>query len=66
MIPRATDLFGKIPVPLDDLNTCYDHLKLHWRKDWYIHNWNVADKVRQAKLDGVVSLAFKSMPCALK
>lgn len=56
MIPSATDLFGEVPVTAADLNTWCDHLNKHWptewRRDWYIENWNVADKVRQSKLSG--------------
>lgn len=56
MIPSAFDLFGEVPVTLTDLNIWCDHLGKHWpaewRKEWYIKNWNVADKVRQSKLDG--------------
>jgi hypothetical protein len=56
MIPAAFDLFGEIPVTLDDLNTWCDHLgkswTCEWRKEWYIQNWNVAAKVQRTKLDG--------------
>lgn len=56
MIPNAVDLFGEIPVTLDDIDAWCDRISQHWpsawRKDWYIKNWNVADKVRQGKLNG--------------
>lgn len=56
MIPNAVDLFGEIPVTLADLDAWCDQIGKHWpcewRKDWYIQNWNVADKVRAAKLSG--------------
>lgn len=56
MIPSAIDLFGEVPVTLADLDAWCDHLGKYWpcewRKEWYIKCWNVADKVRGAKLDG--------------
>lgn len=56
MIPPATDLFGEVPVTTADLYEWCERVNFHhpaqWRLDWYIKNWNVAEKVRQAKLDG--------------
>jgi len=56
IIPNPTDLFGDVPVTLDDLNTWCDHIgkewPAEWRRDWYILNWNVAEKIQRSKLDG--------------
>jgi hypothetical protein len=51
------DLFGEVVITLDDIETWVaavapafmssEHAFLH-----YVHAWDVADKVRRAKLDG--------------
>jgi hypothetical protein len=56
MMPSPIDLFGEVPVTLHDLDMWCDYIgkawPSEWRKEWYIKNWNVADKVRRGKLDG--------------
>lgn len=56
MKPRAHDLFGEVPVTLSELHAWCDkttHISpTPWRRDWYIKHWNVADKIRAAKLAG--------------
>ncbi len=55
--PRAKDLFGQVPVTLDDLQTWVKVKAPHmasnaWRFQHYVKAWNVADKIRAAKIDG--------------
>ena len=55
MIPSPVDLFGEVPVTWSDLYEWCDRQRVSltpWRREWYIKNWNVADKVRRAKLAG--------------
>lgn len=52
----ALDLFGEVPITLDDLRAWVAAVAGipadSWRWAWYVDNWNVADKVRAAKLAG--------------
>ena len=55
--PRPRDLFREITITLDDLDEWVKVIAPHLshsrtRMDWYIKGWNVADKVRAAKLRG--------------
>jgi hypothetical protein len=56
MFPSPFDLFGEIPVTQSDIDAWCDRVKFYspapWRRDWYIRNWNVPEKIRQAKLSG--------------
>jgi hypothetical protein len=52
----ALDLFGEVPVTWDEV---YDWVELvagiprdSWRAPYYIKNWNVIDKIREAKKAG--------------
>lgn len=60
MTPSPIDLFGEVPVTDDDIAAWCAHVQFYspveWRREWYIKNWNVADKVRRAKLDGTFYL----------
>lgn len=49
------DLFGEIPVTLDEVYAWCDRVASHLspeRRDWYISNWNVVGKIQQAKREG--------------
>lgn len=52
----ALDLFGEVPITFDDLRAWVAAMTRldpdSSRAEWYIKNWNVADKVRAAKLAG--------------
>ena len=55
MTPSQLDLFGEVPVTWCEVYAWCGQLRISqtpWRLDWYIHNWNVIDKVRRAKLAG--------------
>lgn len=56
MEPFPVDLFGEVPVSLADIQTWLDVVarieRTSWRREHYARSWNVADKVRQAKLAG--------------
>lgn len=56
-IPRARDLFKEIPVTRQDIDEwCARHvphlIHARWRIDIYVKGYNVADKIRAAKLNG--------------
>ncbi len=57
MKPHAIDLFGEIPVTWDEVEEWVDRIQAisptPWRRDWYIKNWNVIDKIRAAKHAGI-------------
>jgi hypothetical protein len=50
------DLFGEVPVTIDDIERWLDEfVNFHgspWRSANYALSWNVADKIRAAKLAG--------------
>lgn len=52
----ALDLFGEIPVTWDEvwdwIETVARIPRESWRAQWYLRYWDVADKVRRAKLAG--------------
>ncbi|MBI5917900.1 MAG: hypothetical protein HY849_00790 [Nitrosomonadales bacterium] len=55
--PSAYDLFGEIPVTLDDIETWLDYIPrmkdaTPSRRAWYAKNWNVVAKIKGAKKDG--------------
>lgn len=56
LTPSLTDLFGEIPVSLDDVETWLDVIAAYprtsWRRDHYARAWNVPEKIRQAKAAG--------------
>lgn len=56
MKPQPLDLFGQVPVTTSDLETWLDVVpaipRTSWRRRHYLENWNVADKIRRAKLAG--------------
>lgn len=66
MRPLARDLFGEIPVTLDEL--------LAWmlavprlpptspRFAWYVRGWNVIDKIRAAKESGTFEAIVNAPP----
>lgn len=68
MRPLARDLFGEIPVTLDEL--------LAWmlavpglaptspRFAWYVRGWNVIDKIRAAKEAGTFDAIVSEPPPA--
>lgn len=52
--PQVTDLFGEIPVSLDDVEIWLDHLPrlrdaTDARRKYYARAWNVVDKIKWAK-----------------
>lgn len=58
MTPHLKDLFGEIPVTRDEIEIWIDVVP-GWprttgaaRRENYARNWNVAEKIRQAKLTG--------------
>lgn len=51
------DLFGQIPVSLDELSLWVSAIAPHYARSarslaYYIEHWNVATKVAEAKADG--------------
>ena len=56
LFPFPTDLFGEVPVTWVEIHAWCDQITwispTPWRRDWYIENWNVAEKIRHAKLNG--------------
>lgn len=54
--PRARDLFRQVPVTLDELriwvNAKAPHMMNDWRFNWYVNNYNVPEKIQQAKING--------------
>lgn len=55
--PRPRDLFGQVPITRTDLEDWVRAVAPHlahsdWRMAHYIKGYNVADKVRAAKLEG--------------
>lgn len=56
-IPRARDLFKQVPVLESEVIEWVKHFAPHiahaeWRIAAYARGYNVADKIRAAKLDG--------------
>jgi hypothetical protein len=66
MTPRPHDLFGEIPVTHDDIARWCEQVRYstptQWRHDWYVKNWNVAEKIRQEKLSGAWFAAASIRP----
>lgn len=62
----ALDLFGEVPVLVSDLHAWVFWAAPRWygtrRMDYYIKEWNIADKVRSAKLRGVFNEVLDSYP----
>lgn len=57
MTPTPTDLFGEIPVLLEEIEIWIDVVPgwprtLSSRRRYYAQAWNVADKIRAAKASG--------------
>lgn len=55
--PRPRDLFGQVPITQDDLENWVravapNYAHSAWRMRHYIDAWNIAAKVRAAKIDG--------------
>jgi hypothetical protein len=54
--PSLLDLFGEIPVTIDDVELWLDVIPAYprtsWRRANYAASWNVPDKIRQAKASG--------------
>jgi hypothetical protein len=50
------DLFGEVPVTISDVELWLDRIVNYCgssaRVEYYVLNWNVADKIRRAKLEG--------------
>jgi hypothetical protein len=56
-IPRAKDLFKQVPVLRSEIYAWVCHFAPHiahadWRIEAYAKGYNVAEKIRAAKLDG--------------
>jgi len=56
-IPRAKDLFKQVPVLESEITAWVKHFAPHlahaeWRIEAYAKGYNVADKIRAAKIDG--------------
>lgn len=56
-VPRAKDLFKQVPVLESEIVAWVCHFAPHiahaeWRIKAYARGYNVADKIRSAKLDG--------------
>ncbi|HCA27963.1 MAG TPA: hypothetical protein DEP05_10080 [Betaproteobacteria bacterium] len=56
-INPALDLFGEVIITRDDIETWIDIIpkipaSSTMRRNWYKRCWDVADKVRQAKING--------------
>ncbi|MCX7166578.1 MAG: hypothetical protein NTV11_09925 [Rhodocyclales bacterium] len=56
-LPRARDLFKQVPVLDSEILQWVQHFAPHiahaeWRIAAYARGYNVADKIRAAKLDG--------------
>lgn len=56
--PQPLDLFGEVPVTIDDLEAWLDHIPRmrdasDRRRTHYATQWHIADKVRAAKLAGL-------------
>lgn len=62
----ALDLFGEVPVLVSDLHAWVFWAAPRWygtrRMDYYIREWNIADKVRSAKLRGGFNEVLDSYP----
>ena len=59
------DLFGDVQVTLDDLHTWVAAVSPAWTSSdrslaFYIDRWNVADKVRRAKLAGTFDATIEN------
>lgn len=54
LTPMPFDLFGEVPVTWDEVYAWCEKVAgmTGWRRDWYIRNWNVIEKVQRAKTDG--------------
>lgn len=56
MLPNAIDLFGETPVTWDEVHEWVDRVAAisptPWRREWYIKNWNIIEKIRAAKHAG--------------
>jgi len=53
--PYARDLFGEIPVLESELTDWVERVAPHifysrWRTEYYIRDWNVAEKIKAVKL----------------
>ncbi len=62
----ALDLFGEVPVTLEDIYAwCEAVPKIprdSWRLSWYVRCWNVPDKIRQAKMQGEFERIIEDRP----
>lgn len=59
------DLFGDVQVTLDDLHAWVAAIAPAWTSSersltYYIRHWNVADKVRRAKLAGTFDATIEN------
>lgn len=59
------DLFGDVQVTLDDLRAWVSAISPAWTSSerslaFYIDRWNVADKVRRAKLAGTFDATIEN------
>lgn len=56
MTPSLYDLFGEIPVSQEEIEIWIDVVpgwpRTSHRRAYYARNWNVAEKIRQAKMTG--------------
>lgn len=56
MTPRLYDLFGEIPVTLEEIEMWIDVVPAlrrdSWRRASYASGWNVAEKIRDWKATG--------------
>lgn len=52
--PMPFDLFGEVPVTWDEVYAWCEQVAgvTGWRREWYIRNWNVIEKVQRAKIAG--------------
>lgn len=67
--PSTRDLFGEVPVTLDEVSAWVLAVAgispASWRFAWYVANWRVVEKIRAAKLAGTFDQAVAARPDTL-